>query len=141
MLPALRVPRLNSRNAGVPQENGPVGRGGGQLPAARREGHAGDALRVAFQGRELASIGRVPQFDGAVEAAAGQKLAARREGQREDHVLVALERPQLLAGGGVPELDRAILTAACQNLALGREDKRPNLAAMSPQFGALFRFG
>ena len=138
VLAALRVSCLKPRNARVPQVDRAIGRGACQLPAARRERHAGDPVRMAIERGQLTAAGWVPKLHRAVEAAAGKKLPARRERQRKHHVLVAVQRSQLRALHGVPKLDGGILAAAGEKLATGREGKRADLAVVAAQLGPHF---
>src|SRR4029078_6777814 len=93
----------------VPDLDGAVGAGGGELLTVRAEGYAVDRLGVrGAQVLDLLAVGGVPQADRLVLAAGGQQLAVLAEGDGIDDAGVALDFAALLAVGDVPQADGGV---------------------------------
>src|SRR4029079_7685107 len=121
--PAQAAARLARR--GLPEADGAVVGGGGELPAVGRERGVYHGRPVAAEGGPCLPGRGVPERNRlTLFVVGGERLAVGREGQRRDLHLLARQRALLAAGGHVPEADGAVQAAGGKRATVGAEPDR-----------------
>ena len=106
---------LSSR---VPEIDGPVFCGGGEVEAVGTEGNGVDFVGM-IERKDLLAGDDVPDADGSVGAGRGEPVAVGAEGDAVDIVGVAPKGQKFSAGGRVPNLHGAIDAGRGQERAVG----------------------
>src|SRR5262249_25551589 len=125
------------RRAAVPDPDGPVRPGGGEVPAVAAESHGRDAARVGLQGEHLLARGDVPELDRVVVAPRGEAAVAA-ERQAGDDAAVPGQGSQQAPAPGVPEADLPARRGAAprrQGLPLPADrqaERRPGVGRAQP---------